>query len=167
MLSLKLLGAALIITAGGLFSGGIISWEKNHCALLSDISTALEALAEKLEAYSMALPAAFSQMAEKSSDELRNFFNALNEKIFGLEMEKLWGQEVEKLPLLPDEKRSLAALGACLGKSDAETQSLEIRRVRAKMLAYLDERRKGLGSFCRCCMGVGISASAIIAVMLL
>lgn len=160
-LTVKLLGAALLTGAGALLGWNRTRDLRRRLALLRELSGGLGLLSDELTALRTPLPSILEALRD------RPFFELLRASFGTAPLPELWTRAAHTLELDRADRETLAALGAVVGRYDAEQQAAEIAAVRRR----LDERGLALeaeiAGRAKNYTALGASFGAIAAVMLL
>ncbi|MGI6574526.1 MAG: stage III sporulation protein SpoIIIAB [bacterium] len=125
----KIIGAALIIIACGLFGNSVASAYARRPNLLRSFQTALQFLETEIDYGATPLPEALEKVAWSAGPELELFFFKVREHLLsatGYSIQEAWGIGLDDLSansvLRTQELEVLAPLGGILGSSNREDQ---------------------------------------------
>lgn len=157
---LKLLGGGLLVFSGALLGGGGAAELREEVRTLQSLSMALGIFSNELTALCTPLPDAFQKLRNER-------FFAFLDAGFGTEpTERLWHRAAEAMKLQPECTRALDALGAVIGRYDAQRQADEIVAVRSVLNARADAAQRELSERGRRLPGLGAALGAMAAVLL-
>lgn len=166
MSAARLWGALLLVISGAALGSERSARVRRRVRVLSALGAALGVMGEEISMLRTPLPELFARLAGRCAPELRGFFGALSEAE-GPPLSDRWGECVDALPLSPEERGTLRALGLSLGRYDAAAQCAQIGLVRAQVERLAQEARLERDGRGRTYLGLGLSLGAMAAVILL
>ena len=127
---------------------------------LEQLCTALGLLAAELSALRTPMPQAFEKLEDCP------FFLLVSAGFGGEALESLWRRAAELQPIPEEARRSLAGLGAVVGRYDAERQSAELLLVRERLAGCADALGREIEQRGRHYPGLGAALGGMLAAML-
>lgn len=168
----KILGALLVVGCCSLLGLATASTSALRLRSLRSLLAALDLMKAELEGLLTPLPELIPALRLRSEQPAAEFFAQvawLTEKKH-LPFRSAWEQAVEdteSLCLRPEEARALSALGAVLGRYDAETQAAAVERTRQRLSLFRDLEEKDRSRKNRVSAALGAGAGITLAILLL
>lgn len=159
-LALRLLGSGLLIAAGTLLGWGRLREMQERLCCLRDLAAGLGRLGAELETLQSPLPELLGHLAD------RPFFRLVAAGFGGEPFPQLWARAAETLPLTAEERQTLTAPGAVLGRCDAELACAELSLARRDLTARADALEREIAQRGRRFAGLGAALGAIVAAVL-
>ena len=167
MIGLRLAGAAILVVSGCAAGVGCVSAVNTQLRLMDDLSSALGIIKNEICCLQAPLPDVFLSLHEHGPVLTREFFGFLKTESELSGVRAAWEKGVHCLDIGVEAKLCLERLGLSLGRYDADRQSQEIDAVRLTLSGFADELRRERDRRVRMYPGLGASAGALVAVMLL
>lgn len=167
MMSLRLLGAALLILVGLVCGWRGCETGRNRERLLEELNAALGAIADELRMLSRPMGEIFSDLSCRVSYPLQAFFTHLAKDLGQRPLAQRWQEGLDLLPLDEKARQSISQLGTVLGRYDAQSQAAAIALVRTRLEELLGEQRSENARRCRLLPGLGVCLGAMLAVILM
>lgn len=163
----RMIGCVLLAAAGAMAGNARLSAVRRRIRFLEDMDGALGIVQGRLEALLSPLPDVFEFLAVEGAVSVRGFFTCLILGQGERPLSSVWDSALDSLALPETERRLLSPLGRILGRYDAGRQSAEITLVRDGLRRLSSELREELRTRGRSYVGLGASAGAMLALMLL
>lgn len=167
---MKIAGAVLIIASFAAY-GAIRAAELRYRArLLSALCSALELMRSEITARLTPVPEVAALLSECGPVETRDFFALLRrclDRLGELEFAEIWLDCARSLPLRDEELSALSDLGGSLGRYGAAEQGAAISRCMERLGEYARRAGAEANSGGRLCTGLGLTAGALLAVLLI
>ena len=170
---MKILGALLIVIAGGAMGAYRSEKLKKRAELLRSMTGALVIMRQEICTYLTPMRELAEKLAERSDDGTGVFFSKLSEGLNGLgdrQLGEIWTEAVSntaELCLTAEETAELCRLGWELGRFAAEQQEQAITACIGRMESFAFEAEKVCAEKGRLCMGLGFISGAMLAVVLI
>lgn len=166
----KALGALLVVCCCALLGLVTAGRSAQRLRSLRSLLAALDQMKAELEGLLTPLPELLLRLqTEQPASEFISRVSWLAEKK-RLPFRSAWEQaaeETEALCLRPEETKALAALGAVLGRYDAETQCAALERCRQRLSLFRELEEKDRARKNRLSAALGAGAGVTIAILLL
>ncbi|MGN1002100.1 MAG: stage III sporulation protein AB [Oscillospiraceae bacterium] len=164
---LRLFGCVLLVAAGALAGNARLTAIKRRVRFLEDMDAALGTLQSRIETLLSPLPDVFGDLAAGGGESVRGFFACLALSQGERPLEEVWAGALAAAELPEPERRILAPLGQTLGRYDVGRQSAEIGLVREGLRHLAASLRGEIAVRGRGYVGLGASAGALLALLLL
>ena len=164
---LKLFGAALM-TAGGAGAGfALVRAEIARADAVEDVRAALGILRSEISLLETPLPDIFDRLARDGPESARDFFAALSAGVYPDGFAEAWRGALPRLALATDAERVMDRLALTLGRYGAGQQCAELDAAGSALADCVQRLRERTRIRRGICPGLGASAAAVIAVLLL
>ncbi|MCD7743448.1 MAG: stage III sporulation protein AB [Oscillospiraceae bacterium] len=160
-MTVKLAGAALLTAAGWLLGWNHVRALKRRARLLRAICDALGLFRDELSVLRAPLPVIYAKLHERPFFRLLALSNAE-----GMQTEALWRRAAGTLELAPEERETLSALGAYIGRYDAARQAEEIEDARRRLSRCAAALEQEIAARAKNFPGLGAALAAMAAAML-
>ena len=157
---LRLAGSGLLIAAGTLLGWGRLSEMQRRLGCLRGLCDGLGRLAAELETLQSPLPELLGHLSDQP------FFRLVAAGFGGEPFPQLWARAAETLPLTAEERQTLTAPGAVLGRCDAERACAELSLARRALAERADALEREIAQRGRRFAGLGAALGAIVAAVL-
>ncbi len=166
-MSVKILGAGLLIICGGALGFSRLSAQRRQISLLEDLDSSLAVMEGEIALCSRALPEIFETLARESSRECAELFGELVKSCERMSAGVAWRECLEKMELPPEALRALVSVGAVLGAYDGERQRAEIAHVRERLGAIRDSIKAELAAKGKSYPTLGACFAGIVAMLMI
>lgn len=166
-MTLKMLGAALMIAAGGALGFGGMTALHRRLRLLSALDASLALMEGEIALCRRPLPETFELLAQRGAEETRGLFACLALKCADMPAWEAWEECCALLELPEGAKGALLSLAPVLGAYEGERQSVEIAAVRRSLSASAAELRAEIASKGKSYPALGACLAGIAAMMLI
>lgn len=163
----RIAGAALLMLAGGAAGAAMLSEMNARLRLIGDLAAALGVIKSEICSLQTPLPEVFESLSLRGPAATRDFFSHLAGGICAGELRGVWDEQVKGLEIGEEAELCLMRLGLSLGRYEAQRQALELDAARSILEQILADRRVERDRQRRVYPGLGVSAGALIAVILL
>lgn len=140
---------------------------KGRERFLGEMDAALGALQNGIEGLLAPLPDLFAELAERGGESVRGFFACLALSQGETPLGEAWVRALAAAGLTEEERQVLLPLGHVLGRYDAGRQAGEIGLARSGLRRLAGKVRGEIDTRGRTYVGLGASAGAILALLLL
>ena len=167
----KAIGAVLVMCCCTLLGLATVGRSGQRLRSLGSLLAALDQMKAELEDLLPPLPDLLGNLRLRTEQPAAEFFSQviwLTEKK-RLPFREAWEQaaETEALCLRPEETKALSALGAVLGRYDAETQCAAVERASRRLALFRDLEEKDRARKNRVSAALGAGAGITLAILLL
>ncbi len=168
----RILGAVLVVGCCSLLGLVTAGRSAQRLRSLRSLLSALEQMKAELSELLMPLPELMLGLRLRAEQPAAEFFAQvgwLTEKK-RLPFRTAWEQaaeETESLCLRPEETKALSALGAVLGRYDAETQSAAVERTIRQLTLFRELEEKDRARRNKVSAALGLGAGITLAILLL
>jgi len=171
-LSIRLLGAVLIITSAVLASAGYVEPYKKAISLMLSLNSAMTIMKNELTDRMSTVPELIAACASATDGRIKLFFEEIQASLSALgdvELRTIWKSSAEKqLGGLPDGVlRELIALGNILGTSDTRAQTAQLECIMSTINETVSEAEKTLPEKRRLSGGIGMSLCGLLLIILM
>ena len=167
------IGAGLIIAGAAAYGAGLARSVRQRVRELAALDRALHILETEIVYGYVPLPEACAQVARSVDGYVGQLFNAAGKRLLQAErppVTVVWKEVVAHWGsgshLTGEDLEVLAALGATLGRSDAEDQARHLRLARERLLSTRRGLEENLDQQCRLRIYLGVGSGAVLAVLL-
>lgn len=159
-LTLRLLGSALLIAAGTLLGQSRLTELQRRARCLRELCDGLGRMLAELETLQSPLKELLSHLTDI------RFFRLVSAGLGGEPVESLWRRAAAAMPLSSEERDTLAAPGAVLGRCDAQRACAELALARASLTVRADLLEREIAARGKRFAGLGAALGAIVAAVL-
>lgn len=161
------MGCLLLVAAGMLAGHARTAALKERERFLGEMDAALGTLQNGIEGLLAPLPDLFEELAKRGGESVRGFFACLALSQGETPLGNAWERALNAAGLTEEERFALLPLGQVLGRYDAGRQSGEIGLARSELRRLAAGVRSELDTRGRTYVGLGASAGALLALLLL
>lgn len=169
----RAIGAGLIIVGAAAYGAGLARSVRQRVRELAALDRALHVLETEITYGYVPLPEACLQVGRSVDGYVAHLFNSAGKRLVQADrppVNELWKELVghwgSGSHLNGDDLAVLAALGATLGRSDAEDQARHLRLARERLLSTRRRLEENIDQQCRLRIYLGAGSGAVLAVLL-
>ena len=171
-MTIHVIGAGLLILAGGLFAKNKTAALKSHLTMLASLASSLQVMLSEIQVNLTPIGEILEMLSAFGAPCSRRFFQEVSDQFTAQGapyLEQCWNTAVDRCcaGLSDEEQRAMRTLGEVLGRYGVDEECAAISRCVSELNTVHTQLRRRYSADVRLYTGLGLTAGCILAIVLL